>query len=308
MALKKRDRKVYFYKVVISNGVNFKDILLANKYHKSIHIDGKDIELKYTEDNSDKTITGTFVVTKRDGIPPKHKVDTDDYSCIELEDGQGLAYPNSILFYENYNCLLIEFNQYGVFTKHITDFFESNFSGKNGFAKFNLELNEVLSVDTYRKIRNFDALKKVNFRVANPTKIIQDEGGVNGPLKGFAGIANDMNATNSMEITLTSEIIEGGLNKTSLESLLDNIVKVKEMFPLKRFSSRIKVEGIKNSKVNPEISVSEEIDLFLNRLTGSFKLEEPPILDSIQHIDRKKGMIDVLGIKKAELSEILKNV
>lgn len=307
MATKKRERKVYFFKVEISNDVDFKNLLLNRAYHNSIKIDGKDIELKFPEDNNDNTVTGTFVGTKRDGIPPKHKVDTDDYSPVELEDGQGLAYPNAILYCEKFKCLLIEYNQFGVFTKHIIEFFESNFSGKNGFPNFTLELNEVLSVDTYRKIRSFSALKKVNFKVANPTQIIQDEVGVHGPLKGFAGVAKEMNATNSMEITLISELLEGGLNKNSIESLLDGIVRVKEMFPLNKFSSRIKVEGVKQSERNPEITISEEIDLFLNRLTGSFPLEEPPILDNIQHLDRKRGIIDVFDRKKSELNEIFKN-
>lgn len=304
MASIKRERNVYFFKVRISPETDFKSLFLAKKHHHSIKIEGKDIELKFPEDNKDGTLTGTFVATKRDGIPPKHIVNTDDYSRVELEEGQGLAYPNSILYSEKFNCLLVEYNHYGVFTKHIIEFFVENFSGKNGFQNFKIELDEVLSVDTYQKIRNFVALRKVNFKVANPTKIIQDEVGVNGPLKGFANIAEDMNATSSMEITLTAEIDRGGLNKGSLESLLDNIVKVKDMFPSKRFENKIRVEGTKISKSNPTNTITEEIDLFLNKLSGSFELLEPPILDNIQHHDRKSGIIDVYFRKKEELNEI----
>ncbi len=145
----------------------------------------------------------------------------------------------------------------------------------------------------------------MNFKVANPTKVIQDEIGLNGPLKGFSTLAKDLNATKSMEITLTSELIEGGIKKNGVISLLDNILKVKEHFPMNRLKPKIKVEGLTKSVTNPDLIISDEIDLFLNKLSGTFMIEEPAVHNNIQHLERKRGISEVFRNKKKELDKIL---
>lgn len=301
---RKKIRKVYFYQIEIIGEVSFEDIIIDKAHQASISVDGKDIELKFVEINKNETITGTFVATKRDGIPPKHKVDTDDYTPVELEEGQGLAYPSALLYSKKYKTLMFESNVYGAYLKHIISFFEENFSGRNGYPNFHIDFKHILTLDTYQKIRNFDAVKKVNFRVANPTKVVQDEIGLNGPMKGFADLAGDLNATSSMDITLTSELVEGGINKTGVVKLLDNILKIKQHFPMKRMKHKIKVEGLTTSTTNPDIVISEEIDLFLNRLQATFEIEEHAILKTIQHLERKQGITEAFLNKKKELEHI----
>ena len=301
---KKKNRTVHFYQIETLGELKFEDLLIDKHYQNSVKLDGKDIELKFIEENNNETITGTVVATKRDGIPPKHKVNTDDYTPVELEVGQGLAYPSVFLYSKKYKILLFEFNMYGAYVKHIAQYFEENYSDKNGNPQFKIDFQYILTLDTYQKIRNFDAIKKVNFKVANPTKVIQDEIGLNGPLKSFTQLAKDLNTTKSMEITLTSELIEGGIKKSGVINLLDNILKIKEHFSMKKMKNRIKVEGLTKSPTNPDLIISDEIDLFLNRLSGTFIIEEPDVHQGIQHLERKRGITEVFSNKKKVLDQI----
>lgn len=303
----KKERKIYFYKVKLSNNIKFEDLLLDKENHIATPLDGKDVELKFVEENKNKTITGTFVATKRNGIPPKHKVNTDDYSKVELSEGQGLAYPSVMLYSKKHKILLLESNLYGAYTKHICNFFKENFSGKNGYDHFSIELLDVLTTDTYKKISNFKSVKSVNFKIASPTRILRNELGINGPIKGFAKLAKSANATESMEITLKSEVIEGGLKKSDIMSMLDGIIKLKDHFQPKKDLDRIKVEGLKSADDNPDLMISDSVNLLIDRLYGSFIIDEPPVHDDVQHTDRKKGVIQVYKRKKKELTEIFLN-
>lgn len=302
---KTKMRTVHFYQIGTIGEIKFEELLLNKLNQTAIKFDGKDIEVKYVEVNKDDTITGTVVVTKKDGIPPKHTVNTDDYSEVELEKNQGLAYPSVFLYSKKYKILLFEFNMFGASIKQMAEYFETKYSGKNGYPLFNVDFQSILTLDTYQKIRNFDAIKKVKFKVANPTKVIQDEIGVNGPLKGFAEIANDLHTTKSMEIILTADIDQGGINKSGVVNLLDNILKIKQFFAMKKDTYKIKVEGATNSTTNPGHIVTDEIDLFLNRLFGTFMIDVPAVHSGVQHLERKRGISEVFKNKTKELDQIL---
>lgn len=106
----------------------------------------KTTELRFIEQNHrTNLITGLFVTTQRNGIPPTHTPGQDDYSAVPLSDGQGLAYPNTILYDPTSHVLYLEINQIGVSEKRICEYFSAHANRLN-IANFRLTLAPIHSM------------------------------------------------------------------------------------------------------------------------------------------------------------------
>lgn len=117
-----RTKSVYFYNTTSEGNISIREVLLNTSFHLPFNLDGKTLELKFPQEESDGLITGNFVMTRTTGIPPKHKINTDEYDAIQLEDGEGLSYPNAFVFNPENLVLGLEFNLNGTYPSQVEKF------------------------------------------------------------------------------------------------------------------------------------------------------------------------------------------
>lgn len=313
MATNKRTKTVYFYTCEAKGNLSLREAFLTREFHIPYKLGDKTLELKYPEQSSSGLITGSFVMTRTSGIPPKHRINTDDYDAIDLGEGEGLSYPNVFLFDPVNNVIAIEFNMNGAYPSQIAEFLRQsvlnrNHSLKEGVEPFDFSLNiyDLLSLDAYTRILNMDYFQKVTLKIAYPNKLAQKEINVNGPLELVGNLAEQLNATSSMEITFSSNLEDGvpGLNKNMIMGFVKNFNLIFQQLPPKRGRNKLVVEGLKNNLDSPENAEREIIDLTMDKMKGTFDFQEPAILNTIQHNDRKRGVLKCYDSKKVEIDKI----
>lgn len=308
-----RTKSVYFYKARIEGNISIREVLLNPTYHLPFNLDGKTLELKFPQEESGGLITGNFVMTRTTGIPPKHKINTDEYDAIQLEDGEGLSYPNAFVFNPENLVLGLEFNLNGTYPSQVEKFLRqlalnrnSNTNENEDTFNLNVQLHELLTLDAYERILNFEAFQKVTMKIAYPDQLIQEELRTNGPIRLIGELADQLNATSSMEISFSASMDEGipGLNRNRVIELVRNFGRVSQTLFPRRGRNKLIIDGLNTSSDNPEILDRETIDLMKDRMKASFDLDEPAVLTSIQHSERRRGIIECYNRKSSEINSI----
>jgi hypothetical protein len=308
-----RTKAVYFYKAQIESNVPIREVLLDSRFHLPYNLDGKTLELKFPIEENNGMITGNFVMTRTTGIPPKHRVNTDNYDAIQLEDGEGLSYPNAFIYNPHKNVLGLEFNLNGTYPSQIEKFLRQLALNRNSSDQeideafnLNVQLHELLTLDAYERILNFDAFQKVTMKIAYPDQLIQEELRANGPIRLIGELADQLNATSSMEISFSASIDEGvpGLNKERVLELVRTYTRVSQSLFPKRGRNKLIIEGLNTRTDDPEFLDRETIDLMKDRMRDSFELTEPAILTSIQPTERRSGIIESYNRKSREINSI----
>lgn len=308
-----RTKSVYFYKARIEGNISIREVLLNPIYHLPFNLDGKTLELKFPQEESGGLITGNFVMTRTTGIPPKHKINTDEYDAIQLEDGEGLSYPNAFVFNPENLVLGLEFNLNGTYPTQVEKFLRqlalnrnSNTNENEDTFNLNVQLHELLTLDAYERILNFEAFQKVTMKIAYPDQLIQEELRTNGPIRLIGELADQLNATSSMEISFSASMDEGipGLNRNRVIELVRNFGRVSQTLFPRRGRNKLIIEGLNTRSDNPEILDRETIDLMKDRMKDSFDLNEPAVLTSIQHPERRRGIIECYKRKSSEINSI----
>lgn len=308
-----RTKSVYFYKARIEGNISIREVLLNPTYHLPFNLDGKTLELKFPQEESGGLITGNFVMTRTTGIPPKHKINTDEYDAIQLEDGEGLSYPNAFVFNPENLVLGLEFNLNGTYPSQVEKFLRqlalnrnSNTNENEDTFNLNVQLHELLTLDAYERILNFEAFQKVTMKIAYPDQLIQEELRTNGPIRLIGELADQLNATSSMEISFSASMDEGipGLNRNRVIELVRNFGRVSQTLFPRRGRNKLIIDGLNTRSDNPEILDRETIDLMKDRMKDSFDLNEPAVLTSIQHSERRRGIIECYNRKSSEINSI----
>ena len=282
---------------------NFGDILLDERFHAPLEVvPGKISELKFIERNPRSgLITGLFVSTQRRGIPPAHTPGDNDYSAIPLEDGQGLAYPNTILFDPYTNALYIESNQHGLTEKRMCGYFIEHASNL-GITNFNLNILPILRSNAYERTNALSFIDSIEFQVATPSQIIRNQM-QNAPIQGIAGLVDSLNATKYISIKAGSEEVDGGIHKTialGIVRMFDNIVR-----HLTGRRNKLIIRGRRELMEIEEAMIEEGINYFADKIKDSFNLDEPNVATSLQYIDRRSGMMDVYDRNHVDVANIL---
>ena len=297
-------KKVYCYQVCAHEDCDFTEILLACNHFKPITIDNKKIEVKYVKNHTDSTVSGIFITTKIDGIPPEHVPGEEDFSAITLKEGAGLAYPNAFLYSKSNNVLLIELNRMGVTPKNICEYF-SSIEIEEDVPEIDLGLNILLSADAFDRIKNMDSILKLEIQVAKPTQIIRDGYADSATVKEVGKLSSALNATKSSYMVFQGELQNGGIRKQSVIDVLKDFAGFGKKITGTPMSNKFVVTGKKSSEDGLANIIDETIDLFVDRIKGEFKLDEPRLLDSVQEHDRIKGMKAVYRTVLKDIRKVL---
>lgn len=171
--------------------------------------------------------------------------------------------------------------------------------------EINLSLNILLTENAYKRIQNLTIIEEVEIQVANPTNILREEYAESSTIKGFAKISNSLNATKSMSFHVKSELKDGGINKKNILDTLQDVLHIGRKTSGLKVSNKFVVKGRTTSEDGLGELVEDSINLFVDRIKGQFSLNEPPILDSVQEHDRRKGITSVYRNKLKEITKII---
>lgn len=221
-------KKVVVFLAEYTGVDNFSEVLLDEEFYKPVEITSqKTTELRFIEQNHrTNLITGLFVTTQRNGIPPTHTPGQDDYSAVPLSDGQGLAYPNTILYDPASHVLYLEINQIGVSEKRICEYFSAHANRLN-IANFRLTLAPILKSEAYERVNRMAIIDSMECQIASPNQLIRDEM-LAGSLGNIGELARNLNATKQISITVKAEEINGGISKheaLAIVRFFENIVQ-----------------------------------------------------------------------------------
>ena len=297
-------KKVYCYLVSTVEGCDFADVLLNPQCHEPISLGKKEIEIKYVQEHSGQMISGIFVVTKKDGVPPEHVPGEEDFSAIRLKEGAGLAYPNAFLYIKRSRVLLVEYNKAGVTPKNICEYFEE-VEKKEDIEEINLGLEIVLTADAYERIAKMDVIEKLEIQIANPTNLIREQYTESATIRDFGKIATDLNATKSLSMVVQGKVEDGGVDKNKVERAVRDILHLGRRVSGISMSNKFVITGKRTSEDGLETFVEDTINLFVDRISGEFKLDEPPILDGVQQHDRIAGIKTVYEKIKGDINRIV---
>lgn len=297
-------KKVYCYLVSTVEGCDFANVLLNPQCHEPISLDKKEIEIKYVQEHSGQIISGIFVAIKKGGVPPEHVPGEEDFSAIRLKEGAGLAYPNAFLYIKKNRVLLLEYNKAGVTSRNICEYFEE-VEKKEDVEEINLGLEILLTADAYERIAKMDVIEKFEIQIANPTNLIREQYTESATIKDFGKIAADLNATKSLSMVVQGKIEDGGVDKNKVKKAMRDILHLGKRVSGISMSNKFVITGKKTSEDGLETFVEDTINLFVDRISGVFKLDEPPILDSVQQHDRITGIKKVYEQVKRDINRIV---
>lgn len=299
-------KNVTVFRVELAGIDEFSQILLNPDFYSAIELDSlKTTELKFVEKNPNGTITGLFVTTQKKGIPPAHTPGGDDYTAIPLDDGQGLAYPNTILYDPHTGALYIETNRIGVNEGRICEYFTSH-ALKNGLTEFNISLLPILKSEAYKRVDRMILIDSVECKIANPIQIIKDSA-QNGSIRQFGALARELNATKTMSFIFKSEEVTGGLSKSEILNMIKFFSRVISGTSTEYRNNKLKIIG-RNHLGNEDMSTAEEVvDLLLDKIKGSFKLDEPNVASHLLYTERKRGITEVYSKFSREVLSIVGN-
>lgn len=283
---------------------NFSEILLDERFHTPVEVlQGKTCELKFVERNSrNGLITGLFVSTQRRGIPPAHTPGVNEYSAIPLEDGQGLAYPNTILFDPFTKALYLETNRFGLSEKRICEYFNMH-ANSIGLLDFKLNIIPVLKSNAYERTNALSHIDSIEYQVATPYQLIRDNIG-DSAIQSVAQLVNSMNATKYFSIKAGSNEVDGGITKEfalRIVRFFDNVV---QHFTGK--GNKLIIRGRKELIEVEEAMIEEGINYFADKIKDSFELDEPNVAQHLQYIDRCRGIMEVYDRNHIDVGNILR--
>lgn len=297
------NKNVTIHVVDYEGEVSFSEILVDPRFQVPYRINQfKTTELKSVERNNN-VITGIFVTTQKKGIPPAHTPgEDDDYTAIPLDEGQGLAYPNAILYDIPTNTLYIESNRIGLNEKRICEYF-IELAEENGIREFHMELPPVLKAEAYDRVSRMVLIDAMECKIANPIQLFRDEM-AECALGDFAKLTRNLNASRTVSVIVKSEEVEGGLTKREVLRFIDffarTITGTVNRGNKLRINGRKRGDGLDNGEL-----ICDEVDFFLDKLRGSFSLDEPNVASHLQILDRKRGMISVYERHNPEVSRII---
>lgn len=288
------NKKVLCCHIEIPDEYNFSELLLTKSIFngKSISYGEKQIELSHIGEKGE-VIMGMFVTTQVKNIPPVHKPGNEnDYSAVILGDGKGLAYPNVVLFDKKRKILFWEVNRLGI-TESAIQYFFDEIIRQSGYVNFSISIYPVMSMDAYAKINKLVSIDEVEFQIVNPRAYLKQESR-NGTLVNIANIANDLNASKIIKITVKAEDLSS-LNKSGVLKIANFFRRI-NLAAKSRSKNKLVVKG---PLEEDGTYVEETINFMSNRMIGYFNIDEPSISSHLQIGNRKSGIMQVyLGLVK----------
>ncbi|WP_319505130.1 DUF6731 family protein [Bacteroides graminisolvens] len=294
-------KNVVIFRLELQGDMSFENLLLDEAYQSPIAINEyKTAELNYVNRNSNGTITGLFVATQKRNIPPAHRPGGEEYSAVSLADGEGLAYPNVILYDPTTAALYLEVNRLGLSNTQIEDYFKLH-AANNGVPNLSITLAPILKPNAYDRVNNMLSVMEVEVKIANPVLMLREQN-TTGAIHQFAEAAKNINATKDMKLVLKGEEVKGGLIK---EEVLRVINVFSHMFNRTEASSsdrynKLIIKGSRRSSEEEDVEIIDEvINFVLDKIKDRFPLEEQNIASGLQFSERKSGITSVY-VRQAE--------
>lgn len=300
-------KSVNFYKPEVSGDTSFLNLMLQKNVLETgeVDFDGMSLELLHYNDEGEY-ITGMFITTRTAGIPPKRDVPNNKFDKILLNVKEGLAYANAFLYSKNYDVLLLEFNVNGAYPSKIAQFFEQKLSNKFDIPKFTVGFDFVLQPDAYDKLAKYKIIKDCFIQVANPSKFAEQTIGKKDSIERLAKTGKESNSS-SFNVHFKGDIDTGGVSRDFVNSMAKQVVAMGRGEEDRRTKNSMKITGLTVDPTDPEKSVEETIDLFVDRIKFKFKMDEPDILDGIQYVERHRGIVEAYNYKMSLLEVLLQN-
>lgn len=283
-------KKVTVFKVqIIDNIYDFANILLNRDFWSPVDIneDKKSELISVVQNSTNHLITGLFITTQKKGIPPAHTPGGEDFSAIELEADQGLAYPNMMLYDPRNSSIYLESNRSGLSQKTLIQYFQMHAHFLN-LTDFSIILSPILQSDAYARVSNMSMINSMEIKIANPSELIQ-RNLLHAPLLDFAHASMAVNASKNLKIELKGEIINSGLNKQNVLRIMDDFSSLMRFDSLSK-KSKCKIRGSVNIE---DVEVEDLVDFILDTIVDWFNLDEPAVSSSPQISERRNGILGV---------------
>lgn len=294
--------------IVDYTGVNsFVEILLNPNFSLPFQITQyKTTELKFVEQKANGTIIGLFVTTQKIGIPPAHKPGEDDYTAIPLDEGQGLAYPNTMLYDIRTNTMYLETNRVGLNENRVSEYFMGH-AEELGMLEFSMSLAPVLKPEAYERVNNMVFVDSMECKIANPLQLIRSNM-QEGSLRNFRELANGLNATKNISIVVKSEEVEGGVTKREVLRFINFFGSMVTGASFDR-KNKLIIKGRKTAAGLDEGElVEDDINFLVDKIRDSFILDEPNVASHLQPVERKRGVTAVYERHRHEVANIVGEV
>lgn len=189
----------------------------------------------------------------------------------------------------------------GVSEKRICEYFKKK-AEINGIGNFTIDLAPILKSEAYERVNNLDIIDYMECKIATPIQMIRDLMQTES-LGNFGNLARSLNATKEISIIVKAEEASGGISKQ--ESL--NFLRLFELLNRRNACNKKDKLNIKGRKasLNHDGMVEEDVKFFLDKITGSFNLDEPNVATNLQYHERKQGIINVYNNCNPEIMQII---
>ena len=267
----------------------FTEFLVALNGSKQV-INGKDIEFELLENTNDY-IVGILVTTQKKDVPPKRNGRTGEFSPLDLNPEEGLAYANIFYYEKRRSILLYEFNKNGCYLEQFKDFLYRHLRASAGAEGISLDIKfgRVLKKNEYRRAMDMRFYKSVEVEIAYPREVISEFNAENGSLE--EGVVAQLRAgieNNAETVVLKHSVYRGnrvGLVHGAVHEFIDLIrSRILNNTQKRKYLTKLEVTGIPD---DPDIKRQDPVDLVADILRSEFKLEQPRLQTDVQKLLRK---------------------
>lgn len=286
-------------------GIKFEDLLLSEYLDKRpLTAFGRTIELKYLEDKK-KYLVGLMVTTKQEGIPPKHKISNDNYSALDLDQDEGLAYANVFLYDKETKILLYEFNKNGVYLKKFCDYVRMFTNNTDEFGLINISPEPLLNIEAYNRMLKMSYYKSIEIQIAQPEELISDFKTKNDSLKNVLELGKEINS-NYLTVKLdVKQRRKEGLFNNVVQRITNKLMSLGTKTDEEDNIKKIEITGYEPDPDDPNDKQKSIVDLVLDRYKTTINIEEKRILKDIQVSDRKEAIMDLYKKSVPEFKKIV---
>lgn len=292
------DKFVLFSRINVTEGFLFENLLIDTRFH--LPIEEPAIEIKHIDSSNPNYIIGFFIKTVKTDIPPSHLPGEEEYSEIELPEGEGLAYPSVFLYCKRTKVLLFERNSRGVSESAMERYFNNKAVayGLNLTVRF----QAVINPDTYSRLGNFSRITEIEMQVATPIALAREYLEQNSSLGLFSKLVSSLNADSSAKIVFKADVHSQGLKIDQMLNLASFFNNNDHRIGNTRATNIFKVKGeIRNGL--DENTVEEMVNFYSDRFITYFQLDENN-RNFIHQTERATGILDCYDASYSKIVQI----
>lgn len=296
-------KKVETFLVELNTSMDFdfEDLLSdVEVFQDSVIVKRKAVFFKVLSDNP-LFLVGIVETSRDDSIPPKKNVVNQEIQRLGLTEEEGLVYANVFIYDKKRSVLMYEVNKSGCYVDHFITFLYRVTRSFDRYASFDLKIHPLLKADQYQRMLNMSFHKSVEIRVANPSKILEDNRNTNSAL---AELCRSAEITKSKRVMAKFEV-RATERKKGL-SITPNDLVEQAMRLLRGPNSdtieKLVVEGYETDSDDGKLI---PIDLIADRFVNYIDLNEPRESTDLLEDQRRKEITKLYHNSLDELKRII---